>query len=107
MTSITNILFQTQVKFLQIFYAEPRRGEAYGASEGSSEKFAPLLCDTHMYSQFIPYKWFKKICVGFLIFINQRGHQNLTKSNFSESLISSLGKKYLLREVFAYQLPLS
>jgi len=29
--------------FLQIFYAEPRRGEAYGASEGSSEKFAPLL----------------------------------------------------------------
>ena len=28
---------------LQIFYAEPRRGEAYGASEGSSEKFAPLL----------------------------------------------------------------
>jgi hypothetical protein len=34
--------------FFQIFYAEPRRGEAYEASEGSSEKFAPLLCDTRV-----------------------------------------------------------
>ena len=40
--------YEQTTYFLQIFYAEPRRGEAYGASEGSSEKFAPLLCDARV-----------------------------------------------------------